>query len=162
MVNVGSGLSETHPSTSQYIPPVPYLNPPPYMGPSLYSDSTSTTPFYSMTPQYGYPFVLKQLKGNIRICQGCRGTLRLPDGTIPSPPYDIVISHMERRPFKDTSGTVRTPTRPSAAHYHLKIMCVRIADPQFMSSSLHIPPDIATLLTVVHKQHLLQEFQLQL
>ena len=82
-----------------------------------------------MTPQYGYPFVLKQLKGNIRICQGCRGTLRLPDGTIPSPPYDIVISHMERRPFKDTSGTVRTPTRPSAAHYHLKIMCVRIADP---------------------------------
>ena len=86
----GKCLSETHP---QNIPPVP---PPPYMGPSLYSDSTSTTPFYSMTPQYGYPFVLKQLKGNIRICQGCRGT---PDGTIPSPPYDIVISHMERRPF---------------------------------------------------------------
>ena len=60
---------------------------------------------------------LKPLCGNIRVCQGCRGSLRLPNGSVPAPPFDIV-ARMETLSFRDADGTLHTPMRPSAAHYH--------------------------------------------
>ena len=45
------------------------------------------------------PFYLKPLAGNIRVGQGCRGSVRLSDGAIPAPPFDFVIACMERRSF---------------------------------------------------------------
>ena len=54
-------------------------------------------PLISVTKQNVNPFYLKTLTGNIRICQGCRGSLRVADGSIPSPSYDIVIARLKKR-----------------------------------------------------------------
>ena len=36
-------------------------------------------------------FYLKFIKGNIRVCQGCRGSLKTSDGAVPSPPFDLAV-----------------------------------------------------------------------
>ena len=75
------------------------------------------------TPQANVnPFYLKPLSGNIRVCRGCRGSLRLPNGSVPAPPFDIVVARMKKRSFHDSDGTLRTPMCPSAAHYHAHLM----------------------------------------
>lgn len=119
-------------------------------------------PLISVTKQNVNPFYLKKLTGNIRICQGCRGSLRAADESIPSPPYDIVIARLEKRPFRDQGGTLKTPSRASAAHYHARLACVRAGDPSFLPSALVIPADVAVVLTTLHQELLLLEFGLQL
>ena len=118
----------------------------------------------SVAKQNVNPFYLKKLTGNIRICQGCRGSLQAADGSIPSPPYDIVVARLEKRPFRDQSGVLKTPSRASAAHYHARLACVRAGDPNFLTSTsaLVIPAVVAMVLTAVHQELLLLEFGLQL
>ena len=106
------------------------------------------------------PFYLKKLQGNIRVCQGCRGSLRLLDGTIPAPPFDIVVARVERRPYRDAGGTLKYPARPSAAHYHFRLSCIRSAEPSFSLLSLVVPMDITTQLTAQHKHPLQLDFGL--
>lgn len=106
------------------------------------------------------PFYIKPLLGNIRVCQGCRGTLRLPDGSIPVAPFDMVVARMERRAFRDATGTLKTPVRPSAAHYHFKLACIRAVEPNFMPSSMQIPYDVSKKIALIHRQHLHMEFGL--
>lgn len=86
----------------------------------------------------------------------------MPDGSIPTPPYNIVIARMERRQFKDSTGALCTSSRPSAVRYHLKLACVRTVDPYFVSSFLQVPLEIKSTLTSVHRCHLPVEFQLVL
>ena len=64
------------------------------------------------------PFYLKFKTGNIRMCQGCRHTLQLVDGTVPPPPNDLTIARAEIRPYRDSSGNLITPHKESAVHYH--------------------------------------------
>ena len=118
-------------------------------------------PLINVAKQNVNPFFLKKLTGNIRICQGCRGSLRLVDGTIPNPPHDIVVARLETRPFRDQSGNLKTPSRASAAHYHARLACVRAGDPSFIPSSLVISADIAMVLSTQHRELLLFEFGLQ-
>ena len=117
-------------------------------------------PLISINKQNVNPFYLKKLAGNIRVCQGCRGSLRTEDGNIPSPPHDIVVALLERRQFRDSSGCLKTPSRPSAAHYHVRLSCLRASDPSFVPTSLIIPSDVT--LTSQHRELLLLEFGLQL
>ena len=119
-------------------------------------------PLISVTQQNVNPFYMKKLTGNIRICQGCRESLRAADGSIPSPPYDIIIAHLEKRPFRDQSGALKTPSRASAAHYHARLACVHAGDPTFLPSALVIPADVAMMLTALHQELLLMDFGLQL
>ena len=135
--------------------PSPSFSPGP---PPLISIPLSNASFFQQVVTH--PFYLKVLAGNIRICQGCRGSLRLNNGAVPSPPFDLVIAHMERRSYRDSSGVLRTPTRPSAAHYHLKLICVMAVEPNFIPSaeSLQIPNDILPLLTFQHRQYIRNEF----
>ena len=119
-------------------------------------------PLISVVEQNVNPFYLKKLTGNIRVCQGCRGSLRLADGSIPNPPNDLVVARLERRQFRDSSGTLKTPSRASAAHYHARLACVRAGDPSFIASSLLIPADVGTVLTAQHQELLLLEFGLQI
>ena len=70
-------------------------------------------PLINIPQQNVNPFFLKQLSGNIWVCQGCRGSSRLADGSIPGPPYDVVVAHLEKRPFRDPTGAMRTPSRAS-------------------------------------------------
>ena len=118
-------------------------------------------PLISVTKNVN-PFYLKKLAGNIRVCQGCRGSLRLVDGSIPTPLYDLVIVRLEKRQFMDQSGALKTPSRASAAHYRAHLACVRAGDPGFIASSLVIPADIAVVLTAQHQELLLLEFGLQI
>ena len=43
------------------------------------------------------PFYLKFITGSIRICQGCRQSLRNSFGSIPDPPYNLVIATADKR-----------------------------------------------------------------
>ena len=103
-------IQERPSSISSYGPTISALSGPPLI---------STLPCQTVNP-----FYLKKLAGNIRVCQGCRGSLQSADGAIPSPPFDIVIAHLERRQFLDASGTLKTPANPSAVHYHFRLACI--------------------------------------
>ena len=69
------------------------------------SNVTSPATSASMTPAPSQPnlnpFYVKFIYGNIRMCQGCRSPLRLTDGSIPAPPFDLVMARVERRTFRD-------------------------------------------------------------
>lgn len=108
------------------------------------------------------PFFLRFIQGNIRVCQGCRTTLRTMDGGVPKAPFDLVVARFERRTFRDKSGELHTPLREQAVHYHLKPCCIRVVAPDFVSSNVSIPADVQPLLTPVHKEYLRLMFSLQL
>ena len=55
---------------------------------------------------------------------------------------------METRSFRDADGTLRTPMRPSAAHYHACLVCIRAVEPHFVAS--RILADVTQLLTPQH------------
>ena len=113
----------------------------------------------SLHPNFN-PFDVKMLCGNIRVCQGCRGSLRQSDGSIPSPPFDMVAARVERRQFRDASWTLRTPARPSIAHYHISLQCICVAEPLFLPSALHIPADVAGQLTPQHREYLYMQLSI--
>lgn len=103
------------------------------------------------------PFFLKFMQGNIRVCQGCKSSLRNLDGSLPLPPFDVVVARFERRTFRDKTGELRTPAREQAAHYHLQASCVGTVDPNFV---LNVPSDVLTLLNATHKEYLRLMFNL--
>ena len=117
----------------------------------------STLPTSPLAPNVN-PFYLKFIKGNIRVCQGCRGSLKTSDGAVPSPPFDLTIAHAEQRPFRDSSGNLITPKRPTVYHYHyhFKVECIKAL---FVPSSVRIP-DVRTDLCTAHVQHLMNTFQI--
>ena len=106
------------------------------------------------------PFYLKFIAGNIRVCQGCKGSLRMKDNSIPLPPFDVVIGRAERRQFRDSKGNLITPRSEQAAHYHLNLQCIKAVEPGFVPQSLTIPPDVLPRLTAVHKEFLRLVFQI--
>ena len=93
------------------------------------------------------------------MCQGCRGSLRRLDGSIPQAPFDLAIARFERRPYRDKSGELRTPTREQASHYHLQPSSIQSVSPQLV---LSVPSDVQPRLTSVHKEYLRLMFKLQL
>ena len=124
--------------------------------------SSGPPPLISNFPSQNVnPFYLKKLTGNIRICQGCRGSLRSADGMVPNPPFDFVIARLEKRQFRDASGTLKVPAKPSAAHYHFRLACICAIEANFLPSSLVIPCDVSELLCPIHRQHLQLEFGFQ-
>ena len=42
------------------------------------------------------PFYVCFIAGNIRVCQGCRSSLKGADGCIPAPPFDLCCAHAEK------------------------------------------------------------------
>jgi hypothetical protein len=107
------------------------------------------------------PFYCKFLGGNIRVCRGCRGSLRTADSGIPPPPFDLVIARAEHFTFRNSSGELITPRRETVCHYHCKVKCVRAVEFGFVCSSLHIPLDVRRKFTAVHLQHLQRSFSIQ-
>ena len=99
------------------------------------------------------PFYIKFIKGNIRMFQGCRRPVKSMSGSIPSPPFDLVIARSERRSFHDKSGTLVTPLQEQTCHYHLSLQCVQAVEPHFVPFALKVPVDVPGL-TVVHKEYL--------
>ena len=113
--------------------------------------SQAVSPKPSFIPNTN-PFFIRLIEGNIRICQGCRTSLRNVNGSVPLPPYDLAVARHERRPYRDKSGELQTPQREQAVHYHVKVSCIRSCCPDFIPSSLVVPSDIT--LTPTHKEYL--------
>ena len=86
--------------------------------------------------------------------QGCRSPLRLTDGSIPAPPFDLVMARAERRKFRDKIGVLVTPLQQQPNHYHLHLDCARAVEPNFVPLALHVPPDIQLKLSAIHREHL--------
>lgn len=132
--------------------------------PRTLSVSETHTPTRSLptaaVPVISNPFYVKFITGNIRMCQGCRTTLRTKEGLTPPPPHDLTIARAERRPYRNASGTLVTPTRETASHYHCREECVKAADPGFVSVSLRVPVDIYNQLNAIHREYLNGQFGL--
>ena len=60
------------------------------------SFSSGPPPLIRLQQVIGNFFFIKVLSGNIRVCQGCRGSLRLANGSVLPPPFDLVITRMEK------------------------------------------------------------------
>ena len=106
------------------------------------------------------PFHLKFITGNIRICQGCRQSLRTTSGLIPDPPYNLVVARSEKRQYRDSSGELVTPSSYSNAHYHVAVSCISRVEPTFHPSTLKIPADITGQLGWEHKSFLYSQLGL--
>ena len=104
------------------------------------------------------PFFVKFIQGNIRVCQGCRGSLKNFDNSLPKAPFDLAVARFERRPYRDRTGEWRTPTQEQAAHYHLRLACIQAVAPEFV---LNIPSDVLPNLTYIHKEYLRMVFNVQ-
>ncbi len=63
------------------------LGPFPQRGPMAYGCPWSCPPPAPTTLTNPNPFYLKMITGNIRTCQGCKGSLRCADSSIPGPPH---------------------------------------------------------------------------
>ena len=77
------------------------------------------------------------------------------------PPYDLVVSRMERRPYVAGDRSVKVPPKLSAPHYHLNLRCLQEVDPLFNIQSLKVPEEVQATLTEIHKEYLLHNFGYQ-
>ena len=93
--------------------PAPLMPHHSYMG-SMHSGFCSPFSFSSEQPNIN-PFYVKVIAGNMQVCQGCRGGLKLSNGEVPPLPFDLAIARMEQRPYRDAKGTLTTPARPSTS-----------------------------------------------
>jgi len=96
------------------------------------------------------PFTLKLITNKISRCQGCKGSLRMPDNSQPTSPDDLIVCRMEHRPFVASDGAVKVPAKPSTSHYHLKMECLTEAAANFDPNSIVLPPDVQKNLTPQH------------
>ncbi len=124
---------------------------PPAYDPLVYGYPYHSSPVLSTQPTNPNPFYLKFVTGNIRTCQGCKGSLRSAESTIPEPPYNICIARAEKRPYRDTSGNLVTPTAYKPSHYHLSLTCIHAVEPTFAPHNLKVPSDVQCQLSPEHK-----------
>ena len=115
----------------------------------------SSPPCVSRHTELGSPsvrgqFTLKFINSRISKCQGCKGQLRSPGTPLPLPPHDLIVSRLECRPYMTPEKIVKTPKTPSNAHYHLRVECLRAADPQFSPRCLVVPEDVKDQLSAQH------------
>ena len=96
------------------------------------------------------PFTFKFINNRISKCQGCKSSLRMPDNSLPMVPDDLIVCRMECRPFIAPDGTVKVPSKPSAAHYHLKLECLSAASPGFEPSAIVLPAEVRQNLKPLH------------
>ena len=77
------------------------------------------------------------------MCQGCKRSVRLLDGPIPSPPHDIVVARLEQRQYFDKkSGEWCYSSKSSNCHYHARLSCIVQVEPLFIPSSLQVPLEL--------------------
>ena len=85
--------------------------------------------------------------------------LRLTDGSIPAPPFNLVMARAERCTFRDKSGILVTPLQQQPSHYHIHLDCARAVEPNFVP---HVPPEFLPKLTIIHHEYLQLRFGLSL
>ena len=108
-----------------------------------------------------FPFTLKFLSNRIQKCQGCQLKFR-QHGVSVVAPHDLIVSHLEQRPYKNALGELITPLAPSNAHYHLELGCVMAADNTFTPSALSVPQSVLCQLQACHREKLLAKFDISI
>ena len=105
VANISTSLYMYPPTLGQLYPPV-YPACSAAMDTSLMGSNSGacSSSINNTGPSNPNPFYLKFITGNIRICQGCRQSLRTSSGVIPDPPYNLVVARSEKRPYRDSSG----------------------------------------------------------
>lgn len=128
---------------------------------SMASPASSSPTVSRPLPVNGNSFFVRLIFGNIRICQGCRGSLRELNGSIPLPPMDIAVARLEQRPYFDkASGSFCTPKKETHSHYHPRVACISIVEPNFFPKSLVVLLEVKEKLLQVHKNYIRTEFGL--
>lgn len=84
-----------------------------YSSPLLSHPSSPTT--------YQPVFNIRHLGGTrIRSCYGCGNPIHMELSYIPPPPHDLVVSHKERRYYRDpNTHEMRLTSNENNTHYHL-------------------------------------------
>lgn len=85
------------------------------------------------------PFFIKLLNNRIEVCQGCHGSLKSPQGTIPAPPFNYCVARKEKRPYKDKNGNNRISSTECDTHYHVRLNCLPEG---FDKTFLQFPEDL--------------------
>ena len=83
------------PNVSPFPPSVPSR--PPDVNPYAPPGPPNVNPPRLSQPPNVNPFYVKFIAGNVRICQGCKGSLKTSDNHIPTPPFDIAAARSENR-----------------------------------------------------------------
>ena len=78
---------------------------------------------------------------------------RLTDGSIPAPPYALVMARAEQCTFRDKSDVLVTPLQQQP-HYHIHLDCARAVEPNFVPLALHVHPDFLPKFTIIHHEYL--------
>lgn len=86
------------------------------------------------------PFVLQEIKGNIKKCTGCRKPL-YRRGSLPKIPKNMTIGHFEQRKFFN-KALGKEVERPGNVYYHVNLSCIRQRNPDFSPYKIVIPPGV--------------------
>ena len=108
------------------------------------------------------PFYLKFITGNIRIMPGMQTVTAYNGREYTHTPYNLTVARKERCTFRDASGTLVTPQKEAAAHYHCHVVCLKAVDPAFVPQSLRVPVDILSQLLPIHREYLSGTFGLSI
>jgi len=140
-VSLSSGVNISHSTVHSVGPPLQFQLP----------GAPATPPTCHPEHSSPFPFTLKFIHNHVQKCQGCQLLFRQAGTTI-TPPHDLIVSRLERRPYRNATGQLTTPYNPSNAHYHLDMGCIKAADSTFVASSLVIPGSVMCQLTQAHKE----------
>ena len=101
------------------------------------------------------PFVLKLKNNHIKVCQSCRLNYEGENNTL-----DLLVSRAERRMISNLSTGTQFLGKETNSHYHLKVSCIKAADPNFQGPELVVPQPIKEQLTTCQKAYLSICFQI--
>ena len=101
----------------------------------------------------GNPFRICFVAGNNSVCRGCKGKYFKEAG----PPHDLCVLHEEWRSFTP-SGSTTPQSRFGNVYYHCNAVCICLAFPSFVPSSVTVPPHVHAKLDSVHKQWIHTQF----
>lgn len=98
--------------------------------------SSTSVPIPKPLSTSKHPFFVRQISENIRVCQGCRGSLHSVEGSVPNPPFDMAIARLEKRPFLTKQLEHGAPHREKLVHI---ITCMCRVFRREIQALYHIP-----------------------
>lgn len=99
------------------------------------------------------PYCLQIIPSRVEKCYGCKRKFR-PRKKVLTPPDDLVVSHKEKRVFRDKSGASTQANAISNVYFHLAIGCIQLTNSSFKLSCLKISDSNRAKLTDDHKSKL--------
>ena len=96
------------------------------------------------------PFILKFKTPHIRVCQSCRQDYNGQNNTM-----DLVVARAERRLVSNMTTGTQFLGKESNSHYHLRLACLQVADPNFTGNSIVIPSEVKNNFTAYQKVNMI-------